>query len=163
MMYIISVIAIAVLTALDQVTKHLAAAYLENAEPFVIIKGVFELNFARNEGAAFSILQGTRWFLVGFTIIVFVFLIYFYIKLPKTRFEKLCRISLILVASGALGNFICRLLWGNVIDFFYFRLINFPLFNVADIFVVAGCFLLVFALIFEPSKETVEIENESEL
>jgi signal peptidase II len=91
---------------------------------------------------------------VGLTIIVFIGLVYFYIRLPKTRFERLCRVSLILISAGALGNFICRLLWGNVIDFFYFRLINFPLFNMADIFIVTGCFMLIFAMLFSPAKET---------
>ena len=160
MMYIVSVVIVAALVSLDQLTKYLAALHLENAEPFVIIRNVFELNFARNKGAAFGIFQDGRWFLVIFTSLVFVFLIYFYIKVPKTRFERLFRVSMILVMSGALGNFIDRLLRGNVVDFFYFRLINFPLFNVADIFITTGCALLILAMMFTPNEQEAE-ENEA--
>jgi signal peptidase II len=68
--------------------------------------------------------------------------------MPKTKVYHWVRVALILIAAGAVGNFIDRLLNGYVIDFLYFALIDFPVFNVADIFVVCGSFLLGIVVIF---------------
>ena len=73
---------------------------------------------------------------------------YVLIKIPRQRHYYILEFLLVMVASGAIGNLIDRVRFGYVVDFFYFKLINFPIFNVADIYVSVSCVLLAFLLLF---------------
>ena len=131
---------------LDRVTKALAVKYLVPIRDFPIIRGVFHLTYAENTGAGFSILEGNRLFLIVIPIIVAAFLVY--MLLSKKVTSRLFSWSLALVLSGAVGNLIDRIFSGYVVDMFNFTLINFPIFNVADIFVTVGAVLLFIYIIF---------------
>lgn len=138
---------------LDQVTKYLAVAKLKNQEAFVMIPGVFELRYLENHGAAFGVLQGKKMFFITVTLLMIVLLIYVYGKIPAERhFYPLHGICIALFA-GAIGNFIDRILYNYVIDFFYFSLINFPIFNVADIYVTCAMALFIILFLFYYKEE----------
>lgn len=127
--------------ALDRISKMLITANMFHGESIPLIKGVFHITYVRNSGAAFSILQGKTAFLVAFTVIIIVAaLCYMFYKKPK---NKLLLLSISLILSGAAGNLIDRIISGSVIDFLDFRLINFPVFNIADCCVVIGAALVL--------------------
>ncbi len=143
------------LIAADRITKYLAVLYLKPVYSHTLIKGVFQLVFVENEGAAFGLLPGSRWLFVPFTVVVCVIIVIYFFKGKNSNIIKL---ALVLVFAGALGNFFDRLFFGKVVDFLYFMPINFPVFNVADICVVAGtCLFSVIVLFFDRTPlETVK-------
>jgi len=142
------------LTALDQWTKHLAAGSLMGNGPFVIWDGVFELLYSENRGAAFGILQGQQAFFFAVAFAVFGFVAYAMVKLPGSRRYVPARACLTLIMAGAAGNLIDRASQGYVVDFLYFKLIDFPIFNVADCYVTVGtALLLVLFLWFYKDEE----------
>ena len=134
------------LILLDQCTKYLAVKKLKDQASFIILQGVFELQYLENRGAAFGVLQGKKFFFITITVLMIILLIYIYGRIPgETHFYPLHGICIALFA-GAIGNFIDRILHNYVIDFFYFSLINFPIFNVADIYVT--CAMVLFVILF---------------
>lgn len=161
---------IVVLVLLDQITKLIAAAALKWKAPFVIIPGVFEFRYLENTSAAFgkdpvsilnnifhfsyftenpeALLSWKMGFFIVFTIVAVLVLAFIYLRIPvEKRFLWLDMILLLLVA-GAIGNFIDRVFRRYVIDFCYFSLIDFPIFNVADIYVTVGVALLIILVLF---------------
>ena len=110
--------------------------------------GVFELNFLVNRGAAFGILQNHQIFFAVITCIVLCVLVYVYVRIPCVHKYAPFHILLVLLAAGAAGNFLDRVRLGYVIDFFYFKLIDFPIFNVADCYVVVSVILLAVLILF---------------
>lgn len=145
--YIIAVLLVCAAVIFDQYTKHLAVIYLKDKPAYVLWNGVFELSYLENRGAAFGLLQNRQIFFVCIAALIFVFVVYCYIRMPKTKRYLPLRLCGIFIVAGAAGNLIDRIRMGYVVDFFYFRLIDFPVFNVADIYVTvsfAGLILLVF-------------------
>ncbi len=142
------------LVALDQWTKYLAVLYLKEKNPIIIIKGVFELSYLENRWAAFGLFQNHRYIFLCTTIIIMAGVLYVYWKIPKNKHFLPLQFIGIGVFSGAIGNMIDRLLHGYVVDFFYFSLIDFPVFNVADVYVtVSVAFLVVFLIFFYKEEE----------
>lgn len=140
----------------DQWTKALAVANLMNQEPFVLIDGVFQLHYLENRGAAFGMMQGKQSFFIIMSLAACLIIGWLYFKLPwKKRFHPL-RGSLLFIAAGAVGNLIDRILLGYVVDFFYFELIDFPIFNVADIYVTCATVLLAVLILFVYKEEELE-------
>lgn len=144
----------AILIGFDQWTKSLAYNKLRVNGPIVLIDGVFELLYSENRGAAFGILQGQKWFfLIVAAAVVFVVLA-FLSKMPaEKRYIPLFG-CMVLLVSGAIGNVIDRLMLGFVVDFLYFSLIDFPIFNVADCYVViaAGCLILLTGFFYKDEE-----------
>lgn len=144
------------LVVLDQVTKRAASVYLKAKGPFPLIEGVFELCYLENRGSAFGLLQGKRLFFIVMAGIVLFIVPYIYCKIPIVpRFRPL-RLLAVLFLSGAVGNAIDRVIRGYVVDFFYFSLIDFPVFNVADIYVTVSAFLLFFLMLFYYKEEDLD-------
>lgn len=149
-MLLLFFIGIILLVLIDQLTKFLVINTIKGVETLPLIQDVFHLTYWENRGAAFGILQNQRVFFVILTIlIVLAVVIFMIVKKPKSL--MLCT-SLTLLMGGAIGNFIDRALKGYVVDFLDFRLINFPIFNAADCFVVVGAVLLAVYLIFMEDK-----------
>lgn len=148
----IQAFAAVLLIILDQVTKAIAVQGLKDQASFVLIPGVFELQYVENRGAAFGVLQNQRWFFILMVVVVLAFVIWALSRLPEIPHYHPLRAVGVLVAAGAVGNVIDRVSLGYVVDFFYFSLIDFPVFNVADIYVVVSMFLL-FVLIFTLYKD----------
>jgi len=141
------------LVILDQFTKYLATIHLKDQESFVIIKEVFSLHYLENIGAAFGLFKNQRLFFIISTVMIVSVILWFFIKMPKVRRYHPMIVSMIFVVAGALGNFIDRVRVGYVIDFFYFELINFPIFNVADCYIVVSLFILAFLFLFYYKEE----------
>lgn len=139
------------LVAIDQAVKYWAVTVLQPLGRIPVWDGVFSLAYVENRGAAFGMLQNSRWLLIGLTVLVLVGLtVYLWKKRPKS---KLLHVSMALVYAGAVGNLIDRVLQGYVVDLFSFELIDFPVFNVADICVVCGVLLLVLYVLFLHDQE----------
>lgn len=132
-----------ILLCIDQISKILVVNLLTKTNSITIIKNFFYLTYINNDGAAFSILVGKRIFLILIAVLVIVMLIR-YIKKNNIQ-NKLELVSLALIIGGSLGNLMDRLVRGYVIDFLDFKLFNynFPIFNLADTFIVIGVFLLL--------------------
>lgn len=146
---VIGMILSVVLIVIDQMTKLMAIHGLMNQQPFVILDGIFELHYLENRGAAFGILQGKKAFFIIFTILVLAFIAYIYLKrIPDEKKFRLLDGICILFFAGALGNFIDRVFRNYVVDFFYFKLIDFPIFNVADIYVTVAAFAMIILGLF---------------
>lgn len=152
-MYLVPVVVSVILIVIDRVTKLLAVNYLFPVGNIPLIPGFFELTFVRNEGAAFGMLQGFRWIFVAVTVLICAGIVYFYSRLPATKSGKIAKAALVLVVSGAIGNLIDRAWVGNVVDFFHFSLINFPVFNMADSFVVCGAILFAIVTLFAKEEK----------
>ncbi len=144
------------LIGLDQYTKYLAVFHLKGQPAFPIIEGVFELNYLENRGAAFGMLQNQKVFFVFIASAILIAIIYVLFKIPEGRKYVWMHFLLVLIASGAVGNMIDRIRLEYVVDFFYFVLINFPIFNVADIYVSVACVLLAVVLLFYYKEEELE-------
>lgn len=144
------------LVAADQLTKHFAVIYLKDNLPLKIIDEVFELNYLENRGAAFGMLKGQKFFFIFIAVVIIAVIIYVLVKTPNhSKYTKL-HVALVLVASGAVGNMIDRIRFDYVVDFLYFKLINFPVFNVADIYVTVAAFFLVILLLFVYKERDLE-------
>lgn len=141
----------------DRLTKQLAAAHLKGQPPFVIIDKVFEFSYLENTGAAFSSFSGRQTFLILLTSLVILAVIWKFITLPGERRFAGMRLCLLLIGSGAIGNLADRVANRYVVDFIYFVPINFPKFNVADIYITIGIALLTLLLFFYYSDEEFEV------
>jgi len=142
------IIMIGILVAIDQFTKYLACENLQDKPPVRIIDGVLELNFLRNNGAAFGMLQNQKVFFVLVASLILVIIAYVLFRMPDDKKYNIMHVLLVMIASGAAGNMIDRVRHDYVVDFIYFVLINFPIFNVADIYVTVSTFLFVILFLF---------------
>lgn len=151
--FILPIIIIGLLTALDQLTKFIITSRFGLYETKPVIQDVFSITYIQNTGVAWGMFKGKRiiFLILTFIALLFAFRIYYNVYNKKKYIP--IRICLILLISGALGNMLDRIRLGYVVDFFSFELIDFPVFNVADIMVVVSFFLLFFQLIFKYSNE----------
>ena len=140
--------------ALDQVIKFAVSANMHLGESLPLIEGLVYVTYVLNTGAAFSILQGQRWFFLVITPVVLAVLLWYVRGVPKK--DKLQQLALALFCGGALGNFIDRLRFGAVTDFIDFRF--FPVFNVADSCIVVGAILLGWRLLAGLKKNDAKEE-----
>lgn len=154
--YAVAVIAAAAGVLLDQFTKYLAITKLKGEEPYILLKGVFQFEYLENRGAAFGLFQDQRIFFFISVAVICAVVIWFYVKVPMERHFLPLRICAVLIVAGAFGNCIDRVRLNYVVDFFYFKLIDFPIFNVADIYVTVSTFALVVLLFFYYKEEDFE-------
>lgn len=131
----------------DQLTKRLAVAKLALYRPVPLVNGVLELLRIENQGAAFGIMQGRMSFFYIITFIVLAFLLYVLVRLPEDRKYTPLLICMSFIAAGAVGNLIDRVFRRSVVDFIYFKPIDFPVFNVADIYVTCATFFLMLLIL----------------
>lgn len=154
--YVIAILFILAGVIFDQWTKYLAIIHLKDQNPLILIKGVFQLTYLENRGAAFGMFQNQRIFFFISAVVILGLVIWFYLRVPMNRHFLPLRICAVMVASGAVGNLIDRLRLNYVVDFFYFELIDFPVFNVADIFVTVSTFLLAIMILFYYKEEDID-------
>lgn len=138
------------LVGVDQIVKYFVVIYLKSEVTFPIINNVLHLTYAENTGAAFGLFQGKQTFLIILTLILIgvAVLLIFSKKINNYFFLS----SLSLIIAGGLGNFIDRIFRGFVVDYIDFKLINFAIFNLADMFVVFGSITAVVYVIFMDTK-----------
>lgn len=167
------------LIAIDQFTKHLAVLFLKEKTAIPIIKDVFELRYLENTSAAFGIdpisllqnifhfevfeqnpdlyLQFRMGFFYILTITMIALFIYGFLKIPKVKRLVFLDLIVIFLTAGAIGNLIDRITQQYVVDFLYFKLIDFPIFNVADIYVTCSAITLLVLGIFYYKDEDIEL------
>lgn len=149
--YLVCAAVMILLFAADQYTKSLAVQYLKEQPSIKLIPGVLELYYLENRGMAFGLLQDQYWLFAVMTVLFLIVIVIAFHKIPKTnRFIPLFTVLTVLTA-GAVGNFYDRFLNHYVVDFIYVSLINFPIFNVADIYVTVSvaAFLLLYLLYYK--------------
>ena len=151
----------AALIAIDQLSKYFAYTLLKPINSITVIEGVFSLTYVENSGAAFGMFQGARWFFIVITVFIISGIVYYYRRLPKGKTYNMARITLLLIISGALGNFFDRVRSGYVVDFFQARFIEFPVFNIADSYVVVGVFFAFILFIFVYKEDKI-IKGQAE-
>ena len=151
--YLCYIFGAAFLLILDQWTKYLASVYLKDGSSIILIRDVFQLHYLENRGAAFGLLQGRKLWFVAITVIMLAMMLMVYYRIPLEKKYRWMRVILALLTAGAMGNLIDRLRLNYVIDFFYFELINFPIFNVADIYVVVSSICLFIYVCFVYQEE----------
>jgi signal peptidase II len=137
------------LIGLDQITKKIFESILADGK-IVVIKGFFQFNLSYNDGAAWGILSGNMLVFYMITLVAFGL---FYILLKDVNFQtkKLYSIAVILLIAGAIGNFIDRMVYKEVIDFIDFIIFgyDFPIFNIADICLVIGMIMFGIDVLLE--------------
>lgn len=136
---ILIILSIIILIIIDQVSKILISKYIIEYKNIVLIPNFLNITYIKNFGAAFGILEGKRIFFIILTVLALAYLSY---ELYKNRDKKYYLISLILVISGIIGNFIDRLFLGYVRDFISFKIFN-PVFNIADSLIVIGVIIFI--------------------
>ncbi|MEE9165626.1 MAG: signal peptidase II [Nitrospinota bacterium] len=141
------------LVFLDQATKLYIDSHMKLHQSVEVIKNFFQITYIRNSGAAFGILSGFKspWLTLFFMLITVVaagIILFYYHKTPEN--QRLTLVSFALIISGAIGNFIDRVFYGEVIDFLYFHWYQhyWPAFNVADSCITIGVSLLLWKMFF---------------
>ncbi len=152
MSYIVLII---LLIIADQVTKCLAVVNLQAIETMPLIQDAVHFTYTENTGAAFSIFRDQKYFLIILTSLAMLGLFWYLLKLIKQPDKVLLKLSFSMIIAGGLGNIIDRVRLGYVVDFIDFRIINYAIFNVADIFIVVGAGLLLIDSLFV-SKEMMK-------
>lgn len=137
---------------MDQGSKWLAETRLSQVETIPLIKGVFHLTYTRNTGAAFSILRNQQMLLIIITSTVLLMLALWLFRLIPQPDNTGLKLSLTFLLAGGIGNLIDRVRLNYVIDLFDFRLINYPIFNVADCLIVVGTIFLGWLVLFRDVK-----------
>lgn len=143
---------------LDQASKYWMMTHFAYGQSLPVIPNVFHLTYILNSGAAFSMLSGKTWVLIAVSLVALLGVFWYYRQTPKEC--KLKRFSLACIASGAVGNLIDRLYYGSVRDFLDFRI--WPIFNIADCFVVVGVALLIGCFVKEIYEED-KLEKEAKI
>lgn len=147
------------LIALDQLVKYWAFTALQPLTTIPIVENIFHLTYVENRGAAFSLLMNRRWlFVILAVLVVSAAAIALKQGVIQTKTGKW---SLYFITAGAVGNVIDRIARGFVVDLFDFRLIHFPVFNVADIFICIGAVLFFIYIMFQ-HKDTDALTEGTE-
>lgn len=153
---IFSLLMLCVLIGVDQFTKLLAISRLKGQPSFIILQSVLEFSYLENTGAAFSSFEGRQAFLITLTVVVVLLLAWKLFTLPATRRFTPMRLCMLFILGGAGGNLLDRLVRHYVVDFIYFVPINFPKFNVADVYITCGVALLALLLFFYYTEEELD-------
>ena len=149
MFQIITTIIAALLIAVDQMVKNWASEVLIKGE-IPVIENVLYFKYAENTGVAFSMFSDNRWILVGVTSVMLIVVLAFFLSGKVT--SKLELLSLSLIMAGGIGNLIDRISLGYVVDFIDVRIINFAIFNIADMCITIGAALICVAVFLSEKK-----------
>lgn len=147
----LAILIVFILISVDQFVKYLIDNSFSVGESHPLIDKVFQLTYVQNRGAAWGSFSGKIIFLLIITTAILVGAIYVYVRLAQktdTKYTPL-RICLVFLIAGAIGNMIDRIARGFVVDMFDFCLINFPVFNVADIYVTCSFIVIVILILFK--------------
>ncbi len=144
---------------LDQLTKWLVVKNMELGERILILEPNLSFLSHRNSGAAWGMLEGQMWLFTIVTIVVVVGIIYYFHK--EAQGHPLFSLSLMLLLGGALGNFIDRMIRGEVVDFISVIIpgihYHFPIFNIADAALTIGVGLLIIHIILDEKKNKEKV------
>lgn len=151
-----AIISFILLVGFDQLTKYQIDHKMNLYDSIPVIKDIFEIHYIRNPGAAWGIFANKQIFFCIITILALIVGTWFYVRCVQSERFRDLQILMVLILAGATGNFIDRLRFQYVIDFLYFKLIDFPIFNVADCYVTIGFFLMIILIFFKYKEEDFE-------
>ena len=159
----IDILLFAALIAADRISKIWAVSRLKDNVAIPIIRNVLELHYLPNgnTGAAFGILSGHRILFLIIALIVVIVISYLVFNMPSDRKYKPVEILLVFIAAGGVGNMIDRIAQNYVVDFIYISCINFPIFNVADMYVSVCTVLLAIILLFRFKESDYEVFDDA--
>lgn len=147
------VIAAAVIV-LDRVVKYLVVSNLSPWESIPVIEGIFHFTYVQNRGAAFSMWE-EQWLILEVLPLAVIAAGLVLLFRKRKSWDKLMLTAIAFICGGGLGNLIDRMSLGYVVDLFDFRV--FPVFNIADIFICAGCGLMVLDILFFERKHSKDV------
>ena len=158
-MLLIDVLLCVLLVWFDQFTKGLAISRLKGRSAYSLIDGVLELQYLENHGMAFGMLQNQKVFILFVGVIFMLVLLFFLLKMPESGKFRVIHVLMVFIISGGLGNMLDRMRLDHVVDFISFVLINYPIFNVADIYVVCATIGLFIMFLFVLKEKDLEFLN----
>ena len=129
---------------IDQIVKFVIGNNMEIGQSYTFIPKIFDITYVTNTGGAWNILADNIFILIIISIILLLFIIK-YMESFKNNKRNIVAFSLLI--GGIIGNLTDRIIYGHVIDYFEFKLFSFPVFNLADTFIIIGVLLLVIAII----------------
>ena len=144
------------LIAAGQFSKILAVRDLKGKSPKELIPGVLGLSYVENRGMSFGLLQGQRVLFIVITVLICLFLIWVYLRIPDTKRFRPLSVCVLLIFAGAVGNFIDRARQGFVVDFLELRFMSFPVFNIADCYISWTAVFLAFLLLFHYKEDELK-------
>lgn len=150
MMYFLYGLIVASVAALDQFFKYWVVANISLGDTIPFLPGLLSLSHIHNTGAAFSILEDMRWLLLAITAVSIIGII---IYMVKAKLSVLERTAISFILGGAIGNAIDRILLGYVVDMFNLDFITYPIFNIADCFIVIGGTIFCICFIINSYKD----------
>lgn len=139
------------LVLVDQIIKLIITKSMYLYQSIKVIPNFLYITYVENDGAAFSILSGGRWFFVIIGVIALVLMFKFIYD--DSKVSKFDTISYSLTTSGIVGNLIDRIYLGKVIDYIDVRVLDFPIFNFADICIVIGTFMIIYILVIKGDSD----------
>lgn len=158
LIFVLQMVAVAVLTLADQLFKKAAVVNLMGQEDIILIKKFLALSYAENTGAAFSIFSDSTMMLSVVTLLLLAAgVIYLLLGKVKGKIMNICAVCII---AGGTGNLIDRFAQGYVVDYIKTLFVDFPVFNFADILVVCGVFVLCGVLVYEIILEEKQKKQE---
>lgn len=155
LLFIDALITLALL-AVDQLTKHLVIVYLRKRPPLVLIDGVLEFQYYENTGIAFSLFEDKKSFILITGFLVMAVILFFLFRIPEHKRFRIVHVLTAVLIAGALGNIVDRIRFDYVVDFISFVLIHYPIFNVADCYIVVSAAILFFLFLFVYKEEDLE-------
>lgn len=147
-LYLFDILLFIFLILIDRLTKYYAIRSLKGRPSVSLINGFLELNYLENYGAAFGLLKNQKIFFILIAIVVFITSLYVIARTPSKKKYNAIHVCLVSIVGGAIGNMLDRFIYGYVIDFIYFKSLNFPIFNFADIYITVMTILFVLFLLF---------------
>jgi len=130
----------------DQLTKGIIDTFLKLGESITVITDFFYIHYIHNYGAAWGVLNGRGYIIIVATIMALLIIYHYTYSFTKNKRNN---IAFGLLTGGVFGNLLDRIFFGHVRDFLDFHIFgyDFPVFNVSDMAIVIGVFLLIFAII----------------
>lgn len=158
--YLAAIIGVIILFGLDQWSKILIYNNLSDGRVIPVIGDAFVLEYLENRGAAFGVLQNRQFLLIIVSLLILLVLTIAYIKLPPSPKFHILRFLSVMLIAGAAGNMCDRIFRGYVVDFLYFKWIDFPVFNIADCYVVVSAVSIAILMMFYYKEEDYHIDNK---
>lgn len=146
------------LIAIDRVSKYLAMHYCEQKN-ITLIDNALEITYLENYGGALGILSNQRFFFIFISALFITLIIFFLFALPNDKKFNGFNICLSFIIAGMTGNMLDRIIYGYVVDIIYIAKINFPVFNLSDIWISIGVLFTIVIVLFRLKEKDFEFMN----
>lgn len=155
--YLLAILSFVLLVLIDQLSKYYITTSMRLHDAIAVVDNVLEIHYIQNRGAAWGLLENQQILFCCCAIIACLFGWIFYIKCVNANRLKALRICIVMILAGAVGNLIDRIRFQYVIDFIYFKLIDFPVFNIADCYVTVGFAITIILILFIYKDDDLEV------